>query len=68
MTDGKIPGYIHGRMSSGKVMCTGSAAHYWFLCPFLIYAMHLHWYGCPGLATKKIGAHIHKEDTMGHQS
>jgi hypothetical protein len=51
----KTPGYIRRRISSGKVMCTGSDAHAWCWCPFFVSAMHLHWSDCPGLATKKRG-------------
>jgi hypothetical protein len=55
MTDEKKPGYICGKMSSGKVISTGSAAHDWFWCPFFMSAIHLHWSIFPGLATHKRG-------------
>jgi hypothetical protein len=57
MIDEKPPGYIRGSMSLGQVMCTGSAAHDLCWCTFFMSSMHLHWYGCPCLATKKRGTH-----------
>jgi hypothetical protein len=53
----KPPMYIRRRISSVQVMCTGSAAHDWLLCPFFMSAMHLHWYDCLGLAIQKGGTY-----------